>query len=40
MLLADDPNVSDDERQWLPALFAEVLTNVQEADVQRERSAP
>ena len=36
MLLADHPGLSEDERQWLPALFAEILTTVQEADVRRE----
>ena len=36
MRLADDGGLSDEERQWLPALFAEVLKSVQEADAQRE----
>ncbi len=38
--LDDDPTVSTDERQWLGALFDEVLKAVEETDPQRERPAP
>lgn len=40
MRLDDDPTVSAEERQWLGALFDEVLKAAQETDPQRESSTP
>jgi len=36
MRLADEPGVSDDERVWLAALFADVVKTALEADARRE----